>query len=51
MADVRLCAALIMLFRGGLSDRLGQRRVLTLGVTADVVLAIPMMLLTAQGNI
>ena len=41
----------MMPFWGGLSDRLGRRRVLTLGFTAYVVLVIPMMLLMAQGNI
>jgi len=51
MAGVSLCAALMMPFWGGLSDRLGRRRVLTLGFTAYVVLVIPMMLLMAQGNI
>ncbi|MFT0183005.1 hypothetical protein ACMSIO_21535 [Pseudomonas benzopyrenica] len=50
MAGVSLGAALMMPFWGGLSDRLGRRRVLTLGFTAYVMLVVPKMLLMARAT-
>lgn len=51
MAFVSLTMALMMPFWGGLSDRLGRRKVLAVGFVAYTVLVVPMMTLMDQHNI
>lgn len=51
MAAVSLTMAFMMPFWGGLSDRLGRKKVLAIGFTAYTVLVVPMMMLMDQQNI
>ncbi|WP_084085090.1 MFS transporter [Cupriavidus sp. USMAA2-4] len=51
MAFVSLAMAMLMPFWGGLSDRLGRRKVLAIGFLAYTVLVVPMMMLMDQHNI
>nr|WP_263406749.1 MFS transporter [Affinibrenneria salicis] len=51
MAALGLCVAAMMPFWGGLSDRLGRRKLLLTGFVGYVVIVIPMMLLMDSHNI
>lgn len=51
MAAIGVVCAVMMPFWGGLSDRLGRRKVLGFGFVGYLLLVVPMMLLMAQGNI
>lgn len=51
MAFVSLSMAVLMPFWGGLSDRLGRRKVLAIGFVGYTVLVLPMMMLMDQHNI
>lgn len=51
MATISLCMAAMMPFWGGLSDRLGRRKVLLVGFIGYVVMVVPMMLLMDSHNI
>lgn len=51
MAALGLCVAAMMPFWGGLSDRLGRRKLLLTGFIGYVVIVIPMMLLMDSHNI
>lgn len=50
MAAVSLTMALLMPLFGGLSDRLGRRRVLGLGFVGYMLLVLPMMVAMSQGS-
>ncbi len=51
MAAVGITMALLMPFWGGLSDRLGRKKVLSIGFVAYTVLVVPMMMLMDQHSI
>ncbi len=51
IACISLCMAAMMPFWGGLSDRLGRRKVLTIGFVGYITLVIPMMLLMDSGSL
>ncbi|WP_354686245.1 MFS transporter [Cupriavidus necator] len=51
MALVSLTMAVLMPFWGGLSDRLGRRKVLAIGFVGYTVLVVPMMMLMDQQSI
>ncbi|PLP96811.1 MFS transporter [Cupriavidus pauculus] len=51
MACVSITMALLMPFWGGLSDRLGRRKVLAIGFVGYAVLVLPMMMLMDQHSI
>ncbi|MFJ4292114.1 MFS transporter [Cupriavidus sp. NPDC089707] len=51
MAFVSLAMAVLMPFWGGLSDRLGRRKVLAIGFVGYTALVVPMMTLMDQQNI
>jgi MHS family proline/betaine transporter-like MFS transporter len=50
IAVVSLCMAAMMPFWGGLSDRIGRRKALTVGFGGYVVLVVPMMMLMDSGG-
>jgi MHS family proline/betaine transporter-like MFS transporter len=51
MSAVSLTMALLMPVWGGLSDRIGRRKVLAIGFTAYIVLVFPMMMLMNHQNL
>jgi MHS family proline/betaine transporter-like MFS transporter len=51
MAAIGIAVAIMMPFWGGLSDRIGRRKVLTIGFTSYLVLVLPMMLIMGSGNV
>ena len=51
IACISLCMAAMMPFWGGLSDRLGRRKVLTIGFIGYITLVIPMMMLMDSGSL
>ncbi|MEV7135576.1 MFS transporter [Arthrobacter sp. NPDC093128] len=51
MAAIGIAVAVMMPLWGGLSDRIGRRKVLTIGFVGYLVLVVPMMLLMGLGNI
>lgn len=51
MAAIGIAVAVMMPLWGGLSDRIGRRKVLTIGFFGYMILVVPMMLLMGLGNI
>lgn len=50
IAVISLCMAAMMPFWGGLSDRIGRKKALTIGFVGYVVLVVPMMMLMGSGG-
>jgi MHS family proline/betaine transporter-like MFS transporter len=50
IAVISLCMAVMMPFWGGLSDRIGRKKALTIGFAGYVVLVIPMMMLMGSSG-
>jgi MFS transporter, MHS family, proline/betaine transporter len=51
IACISLCMAAMMPFWGGLSDRLGRRKVLTIGFIGYIALVLPMMMVMGTGSL
>ncbi|KQR00688.1 MFS transporter [Arthrobacter sp. Leaf145] len=51
MACIGIAVAVMMPFWGGLSDRIGRRKVLAIGFFGYLILVVPMMLIMGSGNV
>lgn len=51
IAGISLCMALMMPFWGGLSDRIGRKKALTIGFVGYAILVLPMMVLMNNSNL